>query len=434
MQSIRSRSSALHSISALTPASQVKKIDPIMANPTPNLRLTDPSSLTYDAQAIGALTTGIAHDFNNVFAGILSHLDLVLHAEELPASLREYLVLAQTSARRGAELVGHMTALSHRFEPRLKPIHLGKIMTELTAVLQPTLYPRITLRCVPPPPQAGWVMADESQITQVLINLSLNARDALPQGGTINLETSDVSFSEAAGQPIRRLGDYVRLTVRDTGEGMPPEVLNRFRERNFTTKALDSGAGLSLAVAYNIVRAHNGWMEAESQPGQGTCLQVYLPQAYSAAPPPPSTEKSRAENPPASSIRVPKGKKTILVADDEQFLRSVVCALLTSRGYQVVEAASGEEAIEKFSLDQQSVALVVLDIHMERLSGWDTLTRLRQAKPSLPAILLSGTATDADLQKATQMGQLEFLAKPFENHDLLRLVKKMIDSVKKSPS
>ncbi|HOW67578.1 MAG TPA: response regulator [Verrucomicrobiota bacterium] len=378
-------------------------------------------------QAISALAAGIAHDFNNILTGILSHIDLALYAKELPDSLRDYLLLAQTSARRGAELIGKLATFSRRSEPKLKPIPLGSTIEEAAATLQRTLGPKFNVSCLLPRRPQGYTMADESQIAQVLISLGMNASEAMPQGGQITLSLNEVSFREGSTAPRRRLGDFTQLTVSDTGEGIPPDQVNRMFEPYFTTKSLGKTTGLGLSIAYNIVKAHQGWMEVESQPGKGTQYHIFLPRASqpvpsAAAEPPP------AENPPTASGRVREGHERILVADDEDLVRLVVRAVLTFRGYQVVEADSGEEALRKFTSAETPIDLALLDVHMAGADGWDTLRLLRQHKPDLSAILLSGAPSDSDLEQADRMGNVAFLAKPFDNHDLAGLVRRMLDA------
>jgi signal transduction histidine kinase/ActR/RegA family two-component response regulator len=378
-------------------------------------------------QAISALAAGIAHDFNNILTGILSHIDLALYAEELPGSLRDYLLLAQTSARRGANLIGKLGAFSRRSEPKLKPVALGRTLEGVAATLQRTFDPRISVECILPSRPNGWTMADESQINQVLVSLSVNASDAMPQGGRITLALNEVSFHEGSPSSRRRQGDFTQITVSDSGECIPLEVVNRMFEPYFTTQSLGKSTGLALSIAYNIIKAHQGWMEVESQPDKGTQYHIFLPrvsQPVSSAAP----ELPPSENPPTASGRVREGHERILVVDDEDLVRLVVRAVLTFRGYQVIEASSGEEAVEKFLLAQQPIDLALLDVHMPGADGWDTLQQLRRHKSDLSAILLSGAPSNTELEKADRVGNVAFLAKPFDNHDLARLVRRILDT------
>jgi two-component system, cell cycle sensor histidine kinase and response regulator CckA len=381
------------------------------------------------AQAISVLASGIAHDFNNVFTGILSHLDLALFAGELPSSIKEYLGLAQTSARRGVELVGKLATFSRKSEPKLKSVFLGKCVEQVVAVLRRTLDPRICIQAGKPAPETGWAQADESQIVQVLLNLCMNARDAMPGGGQLSIEIEDLVYTSQSPHPSGRTGSFVCLSVSDTGEGMPPETIDRLFEPYFTTKSLAKSAGLGLSISFNIIRAHHGWMEIQSQPGQGSRFLVYLPRAKKAEPST-LTDDHLTENAPAASGRVQEGRETILVADDEELVRLVVRAVLSYRGYKVVDASSGEQALDRFQESPDAIALAVLDVHMPRMTGWDTLSKLRQLRPSLPAILLSGSTTDGEIERAEQIGNVSFLAKPFENHELARLVRRILDAPK----
>lgn len=379
------------------------------------------------SQAISMLAAGIAHDFNNVFTGILSHLDLAIHTEEVPASIKEYLGLAQMSARRGADLVGKLAAFSRKSEPKLRPVFLGKPVEQAISVLRRTLDPRFRIHAEIPAPDRGWALADESQIVQVVLNLCMNAHDAMPQGGEISIKIEDVAYSSQCPHPSGRIGDYVQLAVSDTGEPMPPDVIDHLFKPYFTTKSLGKSAGLGLSISYNIVRAHHGWMEMESKPGQGNHFRIFIPQARKSDLQT-ATDDTHTDHTPNASGRVQEGRETILVADDEELVRLVVRAVLSYRGYKVVDVSSGEQALSKFRESPETFALAVLDVHMPKITGWDTLTMLRKLRPDLPAILLSGSTVDGEIEQAEKVDKVSFLAKPFENHDLARLVRQILDS------
>ncbi len=377
------------------------------------------SNQSQKAQAINALASGLAHDFNNIFAAILSHLDLMLHNRELPGSMKEGVGHVQTSARRGAELVAKLLAFSRRTEPKLVPVSLASVIQNVLATLPRDLDPRVHLTFASDRPDIWPVMADESQIMQMLTFLCLNARDAMPTGGELGLALQNITFTEAIPTRERRPGDFVRLTVSDTGQGIPPEVLDRLFEPYFTTKPFGKGSGLGLSIAYNIVNGHRGWLEIESVVGQGSQFQVFLPRANPDQCSPNRNVSSRQETGDQSL----EGKETILVADDEEMVRLVVRAVLSYRGYTILEATNGEEAVAKFQSAAPPIDLAILDVDMPKLDGWKTLAQLRQLNPRARAILFSGAPTEEASAPPALLEGTQFLAKPFDNHDLLRLVR-----------
>jgi two-component system cell cycle sensor histidine kinase/response regulator CckA len=376
------------------------------------------------SQAIAALAGGVAHDFNNVFTAILSHLDLVWYAPELPASLKEYVTHAQHSARRGADLVSRLTSFGHRPKPVLAPLDLGQMLRGVIISLQPDLPPSIHIRLPPTLEGIAEVLADDGQITQVLISLVANARAAMLQGGELTIGLENVIFAEPAVHPPQRAGSFVRLTVTDTGGGLPAEVVDHLHEPFPSLPFFRKRQGLDLSIAYTIVTAHGGWVEVENRPGQGCQFQVFLP-------------ANRDDRSPVAEVSaVPLGPtrastcgtETILVVDDEAMVRWVIKAVLSYRGYRVVEAADGDEAVRKYRAEPGAFDLILLDMHMPRLDGWETLARLRQDNPATPVILLSGVQSEEQAERIAKADSVTFLSKPFENQELLRLVRKTLDA------
>jgi len=376
----------------------------------------------YDArktQALGALAGGIAHDFNNVLAAVISQIDLALHAPEFPALLKEHLIYAQTSARRGAELVNKLQAFSRQSKPIFEPVDPVEMIEQVVFVLRRSVDPKITIQFSKPAAKAWRVRADSNQIMQALLNLGINARDAMPQGGTLTINIGNASLPADDARPPRKAGDFVRLTVADTGHGMTPEVASRIFEPYFTTKDPSRGPGLGLSIASAVVAEHSGWMEVESQPGKGTRFSIVLPRSIESA--------TAAKKVPLPERKAMEGKERILVVDDEELVCMFTKAVLAYRGYQMVEAEDGVDAIEKYSAAPNSFDLVLMDMHMPRLNGYDALLRIRQLNPKAKAIVLSGGVHDPD-ESFGQMPGVAFLHKPFENPDLLRLVRQMLDS------
>jgi PAS domain S-box-containing protein len=376
----------------------------------------------YDArktQALGALAGGIAHDFNNVLAAVISQIDLALHAPEFPASLKQHLIYAQTSARRGAELVNKLQTFSRQGKPVFECLNPAELIGQVVFVLRRSIDPKIAIQCPEPVGRPWLVRADGNQIMQALLNLGINARDAMPQGGGITITIENVTFSTGEAQTPRKTGDFVRIAVADTGHGMSPEIASRVFEPYFSTKDLSRGPGLGLSIAAALVSDHSGWMEVESQIGKGSRFSIYLPRTSESAVVP------RKITP--SDPRAMEGRERILVVDDEELVRMVTKAVLAYRGYQIVEAEDGEDALKKYSAAPGSFDLVLMDMHMPKLNGYDALLRIREVNPTAKAIVLSGGVHDPD-ESFGQMAGVAFLHKPFENQELLRLVRQMLDS------
>jgi two-component system, cell cycle sensor histidine kinase and response regulator CckA len=377
-------------------------------------------------QVIGSLAAGIAHDFNNILTAVIANIDLVFGEESLSAQARMFLQRAQASARRGAEINGKLLAFSRHAETRRAPLDLVKLAEEALFILRRGLEKRIEIKFTPP---AGlWqILADPSQIVQVLMNLCLNARDAMPRGGTLTVEMANTTFAAASVAP-RHPGEFVRVSVSDTGTGMPPEVLKRLFEPYFTTKEYGKGAGLSLSIAAHVLAEHGGWMEAESVLGQGSRFHVFLPRCLPRDQEAVTIAEVGCEAPPAAL----EGAETILVADDEPSVRTVVRAILQFRGYHVLEAAAGHEALEQFQRNLDLVDLVLLDVDMPGLDGWDTLAHLRKLSSGVPVLMLSGGNSGSWEQKLSELGAGGLIEKPFKNQELLRAVRTALDEGKRS--
>jgi len=371
------------------------------------------------SQALAALAGGLAHDFNNILTAIISQIDLALDGPETPASLRERLIYAQTSARRGAELVSRLQIFSHQGKPEFGPVNLAEVIDQTMFVLKRSLNPKINIACATAGQTPWLARADAHQITQALLNLAINARDAMPEGGQLIFELANHSFPATGTSPPRQPGDFVQVTVCDTGQGMPADVAARVFEPYFTTKDLSRGRGLGLTMTAAVVTQHGGWMEVQSQPGQGSSFSLFLPRAVDpiAAPRP-----ARVADPKAT-----EGKECILLVDDEELVRLVTKAVLSFRGYRVMEAEDGQDAVDKYGANPAAVDLVLMDMHMPRLNGYDALRRIRQLNPRARVIMLSGGVHDPEAGLSDLDGAA-FLHKPFENEDLLRLVRQQLDT------
>jgi PAS domain S-box-containing protein len=372
-------------------------------------------------EAIGKLAGGIAHDFNNLMAVILGNTSPLLEKFPPGHPCRENLLAIDQSAWRATELTRRLVGFSRQSKLWLRPIDLRLAVEEITALLRRIIDPRITIE-VHHAAEPWFVQADLGQINQVLMNLCLNARDAMPEGGRLLLQTENVVLDDKQAQlqtGEARAGEFVRLGVADSGHGIPADVLPRIFEPFFTTKEIGKGTGLGLAMVFGIVQQHQGWITCASEPGRGACFDVYL--ARTSSQPAPSLA-------PAASAAPAGGEETILIVDDEPLLRDLACRILQDRGFHVLLAADGLEAVEIYRQHKDAIDLVVLDLAMPRLSGRDTLRHLRDINPDVAVLYVTGYAVN--ITETCADDALGLLAKPFRPDELIQAIRTALDRSK----
>lgn len=370
-------------------------------------------------EAVGQLAGGIAHDFNNLLTGILGNLSLAIADLPMDHPNRELLTSAEVAALRAAELTRQMLGFSRRAPLRPEPLDLNAAIEETVRLLRRTFDPRIRVE-VRAASELWKVEADAGQIGQVLMNLCLNARDAMPQGGTLTLETANVVLDAVAarGSIEGRPGEFAHLRVRDTGLGIPPEALEHIFEPFFTTKEPGKGTGLGLAMVFGIVKQHRGWIQCASGMGEGTVFDIYLPRL-------PIVVAGPTAAPPLAGIR--GGRETILLADDEEVVGRLGLTILERHGYRVLNAMDGAEAVEIYRCRHAEIDLVILDLAMPRLSGAEALSELRRINPTVRVLISSGYSSDEDLRAVERAGVHGFVAKPYRPADLARKVRAALD-------
>ncbi len=377
-------------------------------------------------QAIGALAGGISHDFNNILTALLSQLDLALDYTGLPEAARGHILQAQTRGRRAAELIGRLQTFSRQTETCTTTVDLAELIVQVELILRRSLDRRIQIKTDKVKTGQWLVKADASQVIQVVFNLALNARDAMPKGGELGIQLGRVKRARPDGTGGAPTENWVRLTVRDSGAGMSADVKARVFEPYFTTKAIGRGTGLGLSIAHSIMQEQGGWMEVESEPEKGSQIHVFLPEIAPGSP----TSSAELHQFTATETRALEGRETVLIADDEEMVRLVMKAVLSYRGYRIVEAVDGLHLFEVVRELASPPELVLLDVDMPRCNGWEALQRLQTGHPGLPVIMLSGGAVDSDSLRARERGAVGFLSKPFKNEQLVQLVRKTLDEAK----
>jgi PAS domain S-box-containing protein len=363
------------------------------------------------AESVGSLAGGMAHDLNNAFAPILMGLQLLRRQRQDDDTQRMLSVMEQNT-QRGAEMVRQVLLFSRGSSDERLPLSLGRLMREMDQMVRQT-FPKSINVAVLAPGDLWPVLGNATQMHQVLLNLCVNARDAMPDGGELTLAADNVELSaREAAQILNGVpGRYVMLLVSDTGCGIPPEILPRIFEPFFTTKTASRGTGLGLSTVARIVIQHGGFISVKSEPGRGTTFEIYLPCANAA----PAVE---TKYPQPTEFKRGDGQ-LILVADDEQAVLEMVSLTLGEQGYCVTTASNGAEALAKVESDAGAVRLVLLDTDMPVMNGPQTISILRTRFPILPVVLMSGKINDV-----AKKGDVSTLTKPFQLHELLEVVAK----------
>lgn len=384
-----------------------------------NEKLQKQFFLSQKMEAIGTLTSGIAHDFNNMLNVILGYTQLIMEEADKNSPQYRHFQQIYNAGQSAADLTGQLLAFSRRQVIDPKIVNPNNIITNLEKMLKRLLGADIALQ-ISLAKDLSPVMADKGQMGQVIMNLCVNARDAMPEGGQLIIETMNTQLDETyrISHPWAGPGSYAMISITDTGMGMDEETQARIFEPFFTTKELGKGTGLGLAVVYGIVKQHNGLIHVYSQKGHGTTFKIYLP-AFSGQ---------------AEAITTPKlaelrgGNETILLAEDNDMLREMAETILKKFGYTILTAKNGDEAVQIFNANSDKISLAILDIVMPVCGGEEAYARMSAIKPGLKVLFVTGYSAGTHHTDFISKERHPFLQKPFSQEDLARKVREALDS------
>jgi two-component system cell cycle sensor histidine kinase/response regulator CckA len=372
-------------------------------------------------EAVGQLAGGVAHDFNNLLTVVIGYARLLLDEGTMPADATTSLTQIFNAGTRAANLTRQLLVFSRNNSVNRSVIDLNDIVREISVMLRRVIGEHIKLdlallqgRCT--------IEADAGMIEQVLMNLAVNARDAMESGGTLTIKTTHLTLddAEAKGHMGGRAGEFVCVSVGDTGCGIPPDVLQRVFEPFFTTKREGHGTGLGLSMVFGIVKQHKGWIELESIVGTGTCFRIVLPAV-------PKADLVSARR-PLKMAHSRGGSETMLLVEDDPAVREFAVAVLAGQGYRVLQACSGVEALEVWKWHSSRISLVFTDLVLpDGLGGVELAARLRQEKPALRVVLTSGYANETIGEEFRPPAATHFIHKPYKPQVLVQTVRDALD-------
>jgi len=366
-------------------------------------------------EAIGTLAGGIAHNFNNLLMSIQGNISLMLLETNSTHLNYERLKNIEKSVHSASRLTQQLLGYARKGKYEIKPISLNLLVKEISDTFAMTRKEISVHRNLAE--DLSGIKADQGQIEQILLNLYVNAADAMPRGGELFVKTMNMTDKEMTGKPYKvKPGSYVLLTVRDTGVGMDKKTTERIFEPFFTTKGLAKGTGLGLASVYGMVKAHGGYIDVESKKGMGTTFSIYLPASGKGVP-----EKKLTPE------KIEKGKETLLLVDDEAMILEVGQEMLDTLGYTVIQAGGGKEAVEIYKESKDKISLVVLDMIMPEMSGGETYNQLKEIYPNVKVLLSSGYSIYGQASEILERGCDGFIQKPFDMKQLSQKIREILD-------
>jgi two-component system cell cycle sensor histidine kinase/response regulator CckA len=371
-------------------------------------------------EAIGTLAGGISHDFNNLLQAVLGFSQILLSYKSKEDPEFVHLQEIERAAQRAGELTRQLLAFSRKVESKLRPVDLNHEVMQVEKLLKRTIPKMIHIE-LRLDHQLKTINADPAQLEQIMLNMGVNARDAMPEGGRLIIETTNITLDESfcRRHPGSTPGDHVLLSITDTGVGMGEEILEHVFEPFYTTKEAGKGTGLGLAMVYGIVKNHNGYISSDSQLGVGTTFKIYLPVI--------KTMAVGSEN--DAPVPIPMGKgETILLIDDEEMLLRIAEKALTGQGYQTMTASSGEEGLRLYRENMETVALIILDLIMPGMGGKQCLNEILRSNPQAKVVIASGYAMEEAMEKDILAKTLGYVKKPFDYRNMLIVIREVLDS------
>ncbi len=387
---------------------------------TERKRLEEQLHQAQKMESVGQLAGGVAHDFNNLLTAIIGYGNLLKTEVSQDNLLLAYVTQILNSAKRAADLTHNLLAFSRKQMINPTPLNVNNIIISMKTFLSKIISEDIEISIFPAD-QDLTVMADKHQIEQVLINLVTNARDAMPDGGSLTIRTE---YKEVDKEFIKKhgyvsTGAYALISVEDAGQGMNEETKERLFDPFYTTKEVGKGTGLGLSMVYGIIKQHNGYIDVQSELGKGTTFNIYLP----------LTSLTVEEDKKPEDLPILKGgTETILLAEDETYVRDFIKGILTGYGYKVIEAIDGEDAIKVLHTHKDKIQLAILDVIMPKKNGEMVHQEIKKVSPNMKVIFISGYATDILYKKGIIEEGLNFISKPMSPDELLIKVREVLDS------
>jgi signal transduction histidine kinase len=377
-------------------------------------------------EAVGQLTSGVAHDFNNLLTIVLGNTRLMQKrlqsGEDISGLMEDFekkVIAIETAAKKGAELVKRLMVFTRQRPVQMEVIDINGRVQEINELLKRTLGERISVKTIVS--DGIWpVQVDVGQFENALINMAVNARDAMPDGGSLTLETQNVNVDDeyVFRHPDMSAGPYVMIAISDTGTGMPPEVAKRIFEPFYTTKKAGEGTGLGLSMVYGMLKQCGGYIHVYSEMGHGTVFRIYLPKVVD----------KEGSLPAGTTPQVPQGSETILVVDDDEKIRNVGAIMLERLGYRTLQAANGRTALEILKHEHKNISLLFTDVMMpDGMNGMQLMEKAREYFPQIKVLFTSGYTENTMPNYGIIAGQ-ELIGKPYRKEDLAKKVRKILDS------
>ncbi len=390
----------------------------LIRNVTEKRRLEQQVLQAQKMESLGTLAGGIAHDFNNILAGILGYASFLKSKIGSGHVFFKYVDTIERSAVRAADLTSKLLAFTRGDKVNYKPLNINRLIRETLEIIQHTIDKSISVE-TKLDESLPTIMADAGQIQQVVMNLCVNARDAMGSGGKLSIATATVVIgaNDPKAPAGAKSGTYLRMSVADSGCGMDQDVLTRIFDPFFTTKAKGQGSGLGLSVVYGIVKGHEGFVTVSSQTGQGTVFSVYFP----------ASGKPEAQETLTAETLRGRGE-LIFVVDDESDIRDFIRDVLQSHGYRVLLAADGDQAFDIYQVRSQDIALVILDMVMPEMSGEETFLKMKKINPGIKALLSTGFSQDSRVNEILSKGVMGFIQKPYDFNQLLAMIRQILEA------